>query len=91
MAEYKMRGGTVLTDADFERMADEAARGEYPGTPGEWIVRPQGRPRVSDEELVVVTCKVTRSQRDAMDRKAEQRGETRSEWMRDTFAAALAG
>lgn len=91
MVEYKMRGGAVLTDADFERMAEAAERGEYPGTPGEWIVRPQGRPRIADEELVVVTCKVTRSQRDAMDRKAEELGETRSEWMRDTFAAALAG
>ena len=90
MAEYKMRGGVTLTEADFERLAAEAEAGKYPGTPGEWVVRPQGRPRIAEEELVVVTCKVTRSQRDAMDRKAEQRGETRSEWMRDTFVAALA-
>jgi hypothetical protein len=89
MAEYKMKGGVTLTDADFERMATEAEAGVYPGTPGEWIVCPQGRPRIAEEELVVVTCKVPRSQRDAMDRKAEQRGETRSEWMRNTFAAAL--
>lgn len=90
MTEYKMRGGVTLTEADFERLAAEAAAGKHPGTPGEWVVRPQGRPRTAGEELVVVTCKVTRSQRDAMDRRAEQRGETRSEWMRDTLAAALA-
>ncbi len=90
MAEYKMRGGGVLDDADFERLSEEAERGIYPGEPGEWIVRPQGRPRISGDEHVVVTCKVTRAQRDAMDRKARQRGESRSEWMRGTFAEALA-
>lgn len=87
-----MRGGAVLTDADFERMADAAARGEYPGEPGEWVVRPPGRPRmdVDGGGLVTVTCKVTRSQRDAMDREAARRGKTRSEWMRSTFAEVLA-
>lgn len=91
MAEYRMVGGSVLTDEDFERLSDEAARGEYPGTPGEWVVRPQGRPRLADEELVVVTCKVTRSQRDAMDREASRLGESRSDWMRHTFSRALTG
>ena len=91
MAEHRMKGGAVLTDADFERLSDDAAHGVYPGTPGEWIVRPQGRPRLSDEDLVVVTCKVTRSQRDAMDREAQRRGESRSDWMRHTFTEALAG
>lgn len=91
MAEHRMKGGAVLTDADFERLSYDAAHGVYPGTPGEWIVRPQGRPRLSDEDLVVVTCKVTRSQRDAMDREAQRRGESRSDWMRHTFTEALAG
>lgn len=30
MAEYKIKGGHALTDEDFERMAEEAERGEYP-------------------------------------------------------------
>ena len=89
MAEYRLKGGAVLDDADFEQLAEKAERGIYPGTPGKWAVRPKGRPAIADEELVVVTSKVTRSQRDAMDRQARQRGETRSEWMRGTFAAAL--
>lgn len=91
MAEYRMRDGVVLTDADFERLSEEAAQGVYLGTPGEWVVRPQGRPRTSEEDLVVVTCKVTRSQRDAMDRAADRRGESRSDWMRHAFAKVLAG
>lgn len=62
--EYKLKGGVTLTDADFERMADEAADGRYPGEPGEpgaWVVRPQGRPTLSDEELVTITFKVPRA------------------------------
>ena len=90
MAEYKMKGGVTLTDADFEHMATEAEAGVYPGTPGEWIVRPQGRPRIAEEELVVVTCKVPRSQRDALDRKAESLKESRSQFMRDALNRALA-
>lgn len=91
MAEYRMKDGSVLTDADFASLSEGAARGVYPGTPGAWIVRSQGRPRLSDEDLVVVTCKVTRSQRDTMDREAQRRGESRSDWMRRTFTKALAG
>lgn len=90
MAEYKIKGGHILTDEDFERMAEEAERGEYPGTPGEWVVRPQGRPPLADEELVTIAFKVTRSQRDALDRKAASRKETRSQFIRDALDRALA-
>jgi hypothetical protein len=90
MAEYRIKGGYTLTDEDFERMAEEAECGEYPGTPGAWIVRPQGRPALSDEELVTIAFKVPRSQRDALDRKAESLKESRSQFMRDALNRALA-
>lgn len=90
MAEYRIKGGHILTDEDFERMAEEAERGEYPGTPGVWVVRPQGRPHLSDEELVTIAFKVPRSQRDALDRKAASRKETRSQFMREALDRALA-
>lgn len=90
MKTYVTKSGATMTDADFERLAVEAERGEYPGVPGEWLVRPQGRPRISSEDLVLVSCKIPRSQRDAMDRKAHEQGSTRSEWMREAFSAALA-
>lgn len=89
--QFRMAVSASLTEADFERLSEAAGRGDYPGTPGTWIVRPQGRPALSDEETVVVTCKVTKSQRDAIDRAARGCGKTRSDWMRDTFAEALAG
>jgi len=90
MSECRMKDGSVLSDSDFERMSDEAAQGKYPGSPGEWIVRPQGRPRLGDEDLVVITCKVPRSQRDAIDAKASERGQSRSDWIRGVFSNALA-
>ncbi len=88
--DYKMKGGATLTDADFERMASEAAAGQYPGTPGTWVVRPQGRPTLCDEELVTIAFKVPRSQRDALDRQAASRHETRSQFMRNALDRALA-
>ncbi len=88
--EYKMKGGVVLTDEDFERMSEQAAAGEYPGTPGKWVLRPQGRPRLSDEELVTITFKVPRSMRAEVDVRAGARGESRSEFMRSAVHAALA-
>ncbi len=88
--EYKLKGGITLSDADFERMADEAEHGEYPGTPGEWVVRPQGRPSLDGEELVSITFKVTKAQRNALDARAKTLGETRSQFMRDTLTRELA-
>ena len=69
---------------------DEAERGECPGTPGEWVVRPQGRPALDGGELVSVTFKMTKAQRDALDRRAESRGETRSQLMREALTCELA-
>lgn len=90
MSTYTTKSGAVLTDEDFERMADEAQRGEYPGEPGAWIVRPQGRPSICEEELVTVSFKVPRSQKEAIDRAAKGRGETRSQFMRSALEQALA-
>lgn len=42
MAEYRVKGGKTLTDEDIERLGEACERGDYPGEPGEWIVRPQG-------------------------------------------------
>ena len=87
--EYRLKSGAVLTDEDIERLSEAAARGEYPGTPGEWIIRPQGRPKLADEDLVTIAFKVPRSQREAVDDLASARGKTRSQLMRDIVAAAL--
>lgn len=90
--EFTLKGGTTVDGSYFEKLSEMAAAGEYPGEPGEWAVRPQGRPKACAEELVSVTFKVPRSQRDAMDRRARSLNETRSEYLRrlsaeDAFAA----
>lgn len=90
MKKYRLKGGMTLTEADFEKLGAAAEKGEYPGTPGAWVVRPQGRPTLSDEDLVSITIKVPRSQRAAIDAKAAERGETRSQFMREAVRDALA-
>ena len=90
MAEYKLKDGHVLTDDDFEALAKRAEVGDYPGTPGTWIVRPQGRPSLSDEDLVTIAFKIPRSQREVLDQKAASRNETRSQFLREMLGKALA-
>lgn len=85
MAEYTIKGGRVLTDEDIERLGEACEREEYPGEPGEWIVRPQGRPALSDEPLVSVNVKFPRSMVAAIDSKTKNR----SDFIRKAVAAAL--
>jgi len=90
MMEYKLKNGKIITNAEIEELALAAERGEYPGEPGEWVVRPQGRPKLCDEELVTIAFKIPRSQRDSLDRAAALNNETRSQFIRSALAAALA-
>ena len=85
MATYKMKGGYSLTDEDFDQLGEACERGEYPGEPGEWIVRPQGRPALSDEPLVSVNVKFPKSMVAAID----SRSANRSDFIRKAVAAAL--
>lgn len=85
MATYKVKGGYTLSDADIERLGEACESGDYPGEPGEWIVRPKGRPALSNEPLVNVNVKFPRSMVNAIDAK----GGNRSEFIRKAVAAAL--
>lgn len=89
--EYQMKGGYVLTDEDFDRLGEAAERGEYPGTPGEWIVRPQGRPQLyPDDDLVTIAVKVPRNWRERMDARAKAERITRSQYVREVLERDLA-
>lgn len=88
--EYKLKDGSVVDDAYFENLSEEASRGNYPGTSGKWKVRPQGRPKLYDEDLVTVAFKVPRSQRDAIDARAANGHESRSDYLRAVIARDLA-
>ena len=87
--EYKMKGGGTLTEADFDRLGEACERGEYPGEPGEWVVRPQGRPPLCDEELVTVAFKIPRSRRDELDAAAAAQGTSRSQFLRRALERAI--
>ena len=88
--EYTLKDGFVVGDAYFEQLAAAAEHGDYPGKPGEWVVRSKGRPQIYGEDLVSVTVRIPKSLRDAIDRKAESLDETRSEYLRDLVARDLA-
>ena len=90
MAEYVLKGGTTLTDDQIEELAQKAEQGAYPGSPGAWVIRPQGRPTQFAEDLVTVTLRVPASMRDALDQKARAEGKTRSQFLRQAIAQAIA-
>lgn len=90
MAEYILKGGATLTDDQIEELARKAEQGDYPGSPGAWIIRPQGRPTQFAEDLVTVTLRVPASMRDALDQKARAEGKTRSQFLRQAIAQAIA-
>lgn len=89
MTNYKLKDGSVVNESYFEKLSEQASRGNYPGEPGEWIVRPVGRPQMCDEDLVTIAFKVPRSQRDAIDKKAASRNESRSEYLRAAITKDL--
>lgn len=90
MAEYILKGGATLTDDQIEELARKAEQGDYPGSPGAWVIRPQGRPTQFAEDLVTVTLRVPASMRDALDQKARAEGKTRSQFLRQAIAQAIA-
>ena len=90
MAEYVLKGGATLTDDQIEELAQKAEQGDYPGSPGAWVIRPQGRPTQFAEALVTVTLRVPASMRDALDPKARAEGKTRSQFLRQAIAQAIA-
>ena len=89
--EYRTKSGYIVTDEMLEQYAEAFERGEYPGTPGEFIVAPQGRPKLCpSEDLVTIAFKVPRSYRDLLDKQASKEHETRSQMLRKMLGDALA-
>lgn len=41
MAKYKAKDGCTISDEEIGRLGEACDDGDYPGEPGEWIVRPQ--------------------------------------------------
>ncbi|XCB29262.1 hypothetical protein RQN30_08390 [Arcanobacterium hippocoleae] len=69
--EYKLKNGTTITDTELEQLAAEAEHGNYPGTSGEWIVRPVGRPKTTQDDLVTIAVRIPRKKCEEIDRAAK--------------------
>ena len=39
MKKFKLADGKIYDESYFEKLSEEAARGNYPGEPEDWIVR----------------------------------------------------
>ena len=73
-----------MFDVDLDRIIEideDASRGILRGTPGETVTGP-GRPPLFEEPLQQVTFKESGSTVRAMDRRAEQLGMRRSDYLR---------
>ena len=83
---YVSKTGHVYSEEDLERLAKEAERGEYPGEPGAWLIRPQGRPQLyPSDDLVTIAVKVPRSWKEQMDARAKTEQITRSQYVRNVL------
>ena len=89
MKNFTLSNGKTYDESYFEKLSDEAAKGNYPGTPGEWVIRPQGRPKLTDEELVTIAFKVPASQRERIDVLAKNENKTRSQFIRSIVSSAI--
>jgi hypothetical protein len=84
--KYVSKSGRIYTDEDFERMAKEAERGEYPGEPGAWLIRPQGRPQLyPNDGLTTIAVKVPCNWKEQIDARAKTEHMTRSQYIRNVL------
>ena len=88
--EFTAKDGSVVTEEMLNKLGEAADRGEFPGTPGEWIIRPQGRPELfPGEELVSITFKAPAAYRDLLDSKAKAHHSSRSQYIRSVLDNAM--
>ena len=83
----KTRNGIELTDEMMEQIADAFERGEWPGTESRIL---RGRPMLFGEQLQSITFKAPKRKIDAIDRKAESLGISRSDYLRSLLDKDLA-
>ena len=88
MSTYRTPEGRVLTEKDFDALAEKADTGDYGDN---WtVVRPQGRPRLSESKPKNVSVLFTQEQLDAITKQLATTGETRSQYLRRLVQQDLA-
>jgi hypothetical protein len=84
---YHMLDGEILTDADFERMADDVATRDFDLSK---FTRLPGRPLMGKAVAEVVPVRIEPSIVKSIDRRARKEGTTRSDIIRQAIKIFLA-
>ena len=84
---YHMRDGEILTDADFERMADDVATRDFDLSK---FTRLPGRPPMGKAVAEVVPVRIEPAIVKSIDRRARKEGTTRSDIIRQAIKIYLA-
>ncbi len=84
---YHMLDGEILTDADFERMADDVATRDFDLSK---FTRLPGRPLMGEAVAEVVPVRIEPSIVKSIDRRARKEGTTRSDIIRQAIKIYLA-
>ena len=79
MKDITRADGKVITDDMFDELAKEYEDGSFEGRFGKAI---RGRPRISVDKGVAVGFRIPQSMIAALDQRAAENGETRSELLR---------
>ncbi len=84
---YHMINGEILTDADFERMADDVATRDFDLSK---FTRLPGRPLMGKAVAEVVPVRIEPSIVKSIDRRSRKEGTTRSDIIRQAIKIYLA-
>ena len=84
--DVKAENGQVITDEMLDEMAKKYEDGTWGGKLGKLVV---GRPSLADEEVKSVSFRLPVSKIAVMDARAEAKGKTRSEFIRETIESEL--
>ena len=76
--EFKTADGTILTDADFDKMAEEYENGSWEGC-GKVTL---GRPKLFDEEMETVSFRIPCSRIEAVEAVSKRGGISKAEFFR---------
>ena len=85
---YHMIDGEILTDEDFERMADDVATRDFDLSK---LTRLPGRPLMGTAVAEVVPVRIEPAIVKSIDRRAKKEGSTRSHIIRQAIKSYLAG
>lgn len=88
MGTFRTPEGRILTEKDFDTLAEKADTGDYGDN---WtVVRPRGRPRLSESKPKNVSVLFTQEQLNAITKQLATTGETRSQYLRRLVQQDLA-